>query len=152
MKSRIRRQVFTIPEATHPYREGIVANASNAIRGLPGDVVAQVTITPPPHSQEAKNYWHGVVVKTIHEQCEAFDGSSPAEVHEFLLGQYFGWRTVTVCGISRTYPTRTTSKDEDRNDVRLSPDEMGSLIEWTVAWAAALRPPVFVPDPVKPYR
>jgi hypothetical protein len=148
----VKRQTFIVHEAGHWSREQVVANIHRAVDMLPLNQSVEVTLADPPHSPEAKNYWHGVVVATLHRECEAFHGCSPDEVHEFLLLEYFGERRVTVGRRTHVYPNRTTTKDAHGNKVKLTQAEMGALIEWTLAWAAALEPPVWIPEPVKPWR
>lgn len=54
------------------------------------------------------NYYWGFVVAPMAEHC----GYTPDEMHEELLGSYFGWETREFMGHKREVPRRTTTSPE----------------------------------------
>ena len=94
----------------HPHRDDIRQNCVEAIDALPRNKKWEVTIEPykKSRSSEANRYYWGVVVRTLSQHC----GYTESEMHDELLGSYFGWEKRQVRGHVREFPRRrTTSPD-----------------------------------------
>lgn len=63
-------------------------------------------------------YWAAIV-----EPLARHTGTSPHEMHQILLGDYFGWEQKKVLGHTLELPRRTTTNPE-----RLSQEEMSHFI------------------------
>ena len=96
----------------HPNRADIRQNCHDYIRGLDGGkawkVIVGEYIAKKKRSPEANAFYFACVVAPLAEHC----GYTKAEMHDELLGAYFGWEKRAVRGHVREFPRRrTTSPD-----------------------------------------
>jgi hypothetical protein len=61
----------------------------------------------PRRSDEQNRYLWGGVYRTI---CEHLEGWETADVHEYCLGECYGWETIEGLGRKRLRPVRRSSK------------------------------------------
>lgn len=85
-------------------------------------------------SNEQNAYLWGVVYKTI---CDHLPGWDADDVHEYCLGECFGWETLEGLGRKRLKPVRRSS--------RLSTTEFADYIGWIQRNMAEKG--IFIPDP-----
>jgi hypothetical protein len=76
----------------------------------------------------------GVAYKTLHDAT----GNDPEDLHEFFLGEFFGWKVRDVMGQKRKVPMRRSSK--------LSTVEFADFYAF-IQQRSAETVGVFVPDP-----
>jgi hypothetical protein len=90
-------------------RESQVDAILNRIMTLPAERGYRVEI----HEQSARrseaqnNYLWGVVYPAI---CRHLEGWESGDVHEYCLGEHFGWETVEGFGRKRIRPIRRSSR------------------------------------------
>lgn len=74
----------------------------------PGDECeVMVTRKKRRRSDPQNRYWWGVVVKTF---CEHLPGWDKDDVHDYLLGEHFGWERLEGLGRVRLRPVNRSSK------------------------------------------
>lgn len=82
----------------------------------------------------SNNYYWGFVVTPMSEHC----GYSPDEMHEELLGSFFGWKEKSFVGNTRRYPKRSTTRDENGEKKLISGELMQAYIHHCEALAARM--------------
>ena len=99
-------ETITIPAAS---RERAVQRVSDyLLAALPGkELVVTVAQKKRRRSDEQNRYWWGVVVATF---CKALEGWHPEDVHDYLLGEHFGWERVEGLGKVKLRPIKRSSK------------------------------------------
>jgi hypothetical protein len=105
-----------ILDPKHPHCSQVAANAQAFIAGLdPGKSWAiEVKAHRKARSCEANAYHWGVVLPTLAREL----GNSTDDWHEYMCGEYFGWRQLELGGRQISRPVRTTTADSDgRRDV-----------------------------------
>lgn len=117
-------------------RERTIANFSRFLAGLPMDRAWRVEVCEhkPTRSDQQNRYLWGVVYKTI---CEHLDGWTSDDVHEYMLGEHFGWQEISGLGRRRIKPLRRSS--------RLNKQEFADYIAFIQRRMAEHG--VYVPDP-----
>jgi hypothetical protein len=85
-------------------------------------------------SNEQNRALWGIAYKTLHDAT----GNDPEDLHEFFLGEYFGWEVRDVLGQKRKVPMRRSSK--------LSTTEFADFYAF-IQQRSAETVGVFVPDP-----
>ena len=96
----------------HPDRADIRQNCHDFIRGLDSGkawrVIVGEYVAKKKRSPEANAFYFACVVTPLAEHC----GYTKAEMHDEILGAYFGWEKRAVRGHVREFPRRrTTSPD-----------------------------------------
>jgi hypothetical protein len=83
----------------------------SVIVGLPERKRFKVDIADhkPVRSDSQNRYLWGVVYRTVIEQGK-LDGWTAQDIHEYLLGEHFGWEVVSIFGKKRQRPIRRSSK------------------------------------------
>lgn len=124
-------QTITLPADRHSN-----ANAVRSIERLPTGTAWRVVVEPwkPKRSESQNRYLWGVVYPTF---TERLDGWEADDVHEFFLGEHFGWETLEGLGRKRVKPVRRSSK--------LSKQEFSDYVAFIQRRAAGMG--VFIPDP-----
>ena len=85
--------------------------------------------------------------KSLMEQMGLSGAREKDDLHEFMLGEYFGWREKQVLGQARRFPARTTTTDENgRRDVLTVRQQM-AFYSWLQRRAAEFGFDVPDPDP-----
>lgn len=92
-----------------PSKRDNCSRAVNFIQALPIDKPWRVTIEEykPRRSDQQNRFLWGYVYRTI---CEHLEGWNAADVHEYCLGECYGWETVEGLGKKRLRPVRRSSK------------------------------------------
>ena len=120
-------------------REQSVFNLNHAIAFLPLDKDYQVEIKERKgtRSDLQNRYLWGVVYKTILE-CGQLEGWANEDIHEYMLGDFFGWEVVTGFGKKRLKPlhrSKTLNKMEFAGYIAFIQQKMAEM-------------GVVIPDPV----
>lgn len=132
-----------ILDPKHPHRAQVVANAQAFIAGLdPGKAWAiEVKSHRKARSCEANAYHWGVVLPTLVREL----GNSTDDWHEYMCGEYFGWRQLELGGRQISRPVRTTTTDQDgRRDV-LDTRAFWLFVDFCMLRAGAAG--VYIPQP-----
>ena len=102
------RQEFFIPASGG--RTDIIQRVGKVLMNLPmSRYRVEITDAKPTRSNNQNRYLWGVVYPTILEAGK-LDGWEAKDVHEYLLGEHFGWETVEAFGRKRQRPIRRSSK------------------------------------------
>ena len=106
-----------IPAATRD--EGIASFARFASHFLPGrDLVLSVEEAREERTPKQRAALFGVAYASLMAQMGLHGAREKDDLHEFMLGEFFGWRERPGLGWSRKFPVRTTTTDEHgRRDV-----------------------------------
>jgi hypothetical protein len=83
------------------------------VRGITLEMPWQITFEPwrKPRSNAQNNYLNGVVYPMILEAGgELLGGYTRQDLHEYMLGEWGGWETLTGLGHTRVRPLRRSSK------------------------------------------
>lgn len=106
------------------------------LSALPKDSAWKITVGEwkRSRSHEQNAYLWGVVYKTI---CDHLPGWDADDVHEYCLGECFGWETLEGFGRKRLKPLRRSSK--------LSATEFSDYVGWIQRTMAERG--IYIPDP-----
>lgn len=98
-----------ILHANDANRTRIVANLQKFIDALPATKPWKIEIAQyqKRRSDQQNRYLWGVVYPAF---CKVLDGWDAEDVHEFLLGEHFGWETFDGLGRKKVKPIRRSSK------------------------------------------
>jgi len=94
----------------------------------------EVSEWKPRRSDEQNRYLWGVVYQTIADHLEGWDKK---DIHEFCLGQCFGWETIEGFGKKKQKPVRRSSK--------LTKQEFVDYVAWIQREMAGHG--IYIPDP-----
>lgn len=102
-------------------RETIMGNLLRFLNNLPADKPWEIRIDPFKESRSGRQnralFGHAYI-----QICDK-TGMLKNDLHEYMLGEYFGWVEIDVFGAKHKRPVRTTTTDElGRNDVLKKPD------------------------------
>jgi len=118
-------------------RSRVIERIGLILASLPIETAWRVEV----HEHKAKRsnaqnaYLWGVVYATI-LQAGQLKGWEPEDLHDYLLGEHFGWETITGLGKTRLRPIRRSS--------RLSKQEFSDYIEFIQRRMATHG--IFIPD------
>lgn len=105
-------------------------------------VNVKVSVARPDRSPWQNRYVWGVAYALLAPAV----GFEPEDIHEYLMGSYFGWREKRLPGgRSIQLPIRTTTTDADGNPDLLDGDEFWRFVEYVQRVGA--RQGVVIPDP-----
>lgn len=130
-------QAFILPPELEA-RKRIAGNIHRYLMAaLPG-VRLRVVVSPvkKKRSQDQNRYLWGVVYPTILQHSE-LQGWSAEDLHEFFLGEFYGWDVIEGFGAKRKRPIRRSSK--------MSTTEFSDYVARIQVFMAGLG--VYVPDP-----
>lgn len=129
-------ETITVPKAG---REAAAKRIeAYVLAALPGkELVVTVAEKKRRRSDEQNKYWWGVVVKTF---CDRLEGWHPEDVHDYLLGEHFGWERVEGLGKVKVRPVKRSSK--------LGKQEFAELVAH--AQQIGAEHGIYVPDPNEP--
>ncbi len=103
-----------------------------------GEYVRFKLVTKNKRSLEQNAYLWGVVYKTILEQGgETLAGWTNSDIHEYLLGEHFGWQVIEGFGRKRMKPVNRSSA--------LSKSEFMAFIDFIQQKMAELG--IYIPNP-----
>lgn len=90
-------------------RDVVICRVVDALEDLPADQAWKVEIGEHKsrRSDQQNRYLWGAVYPAITQHLEGWDSD---DVHEYCLGEYFGWETVIGLGKKRLRPIRRSSK------------------------------------------
>jgi hypothetical protein len=93
-------------------RNGNSARAEAFLGMLPRDKTWRVDVNElrPRRSPDQNNYLWGVVYRTVLDTGLREAGWTGDDVHEYFLGEHFGWETIEGLGRKRLRPLRRSSK------------------------------------------
>ena len=99
----------TIAVPTGAAREAAIARMAKVLAAMPPDKPLRVEVHEhKPRRSDAQNaYLWGVVYPTIAEKLE---GWKKDDIHEYCLGEHFGWEVLEGLGRRRMRPLRRSSK------------------------------------------
>ena len=124
-----------------PKGDGNRARAATVIQSLPADKPWLVTIEPyqRKRTEQQNRYLWGVCYATI---VQHLPGWRAEDVHEFMLGECFGWESLDALGrltngLGYGRPIRTSSK--------LNKQEFSDYVAFVQQKAAELG--IYIPDP-----
>ena len=130
--------IFTLPRMLP--RERAIQNVSGFLARLPADKSWRVSVTEAKRTRtQAQNrYLWGVAYAAILKGGgEALKGWDASDLHEFFLGEHFGWETVEGFGRKRLKPLKRSA--------RLTTLEFSDFVAFIQRKAAEFG--VYVPDP-----
>ena len=107
------------------------------IRALPANKAWRIEVTPykPRRSDQQNRYLWGVVYDTILKAGQ-LDGWHSEDLHEYFLGECFGWETLEGMGRRRMRPLKRSSK--------LSTTEFSDYVDFIQRKAAEMG--IYIPD------
>lgn len=115
---------------------------------LPGrDVVVTVEELTRARTAKQRNALFGVAYKSLMEQMGLRGEREKEDLHEFMCGEFWGWREQVVMGQVRRFPARTTTRDLDGNRDVISTREQLALYAFIQQRAAEHGYDVPDPDP-----
>lgn len=102
----IKRRFILHPNATRP---GVEHNILGHLGTIPKDVVVSVEFKEwkPTRTNQQNKYLWACVYKAFTDALEGWDAE---DVHNYLLGEHFGWETLEGMGRKRLRPIRRSSK------------------------------------------
>lgn len=103
-------QAFILPPSTAD-RERMVENLhSFLMTAAPGkSLKVTIQVATKRRSDEQNRYLWGVVYPTILQSSEELGGWSAEDLHEYFLGEIYGWDTLAGFGRKRLRPIRRSS-------------------------------------------
>jgi hypothetical protein len=116
-------QQFTLPRLMR--RERMIERVSATLKGLSQDRAWRVSVAEhkPTRSDQQNRYLWGCVYPSILKAGgETLAGWTTDELHEYLLGEHFGWEIISGFGVRRRRPIRRSS--------RLNKQEFSDYIEF----------------------
>jgi hypothetical protein len=103
----LKQEIF-IPAADS--RAAIIERLGRTLMALPmARYRVEITEAKPKRSDPQNRYLWGVVYPTI-LQAGRLDGWTADDLHDYLLGEHFGWELVEGFGKKRQRPVRRSSK------------------------------------------
>lgn len=133
-------QVFLLPRNDTPEeRDTRLWRVRIALAGLSLDKGHRIEITESSakRSDAQNNYLWGIVYPAVVAHGAPFDAFEAKELHEFFLGEHYGWRTLSAFGHQQTVPMRRSS--------RLTKTEFGEHVAFIQRQMAPLG--CVIPDP-----
>lgn len=126
-------QTFTLPRTG---REAIADRLrAFLLTALPGkELRVEICEHRKRRSDEQNRALWGLAYKILHDAT----GNDPEDLHEFFLGEHFGWEVIDVMGQKRRVPIRRSSK--------LSRVEFAEFFDF-IQRRSAETVGVFIPDP-----
>jgi hypothetical protein len=131
-------EVFTLPKESN--RDPVINRLATWLRTLPAAKAWRVTVEEQKktRSDPQNRYLWGVCYPAVlRGGGETLGGWTPEDLHEYFLGEHFGWETIEGFDRKRIKPIRRSSK--------LTPLEFAGYVASIQLKAAELG--IFVPDP-----
>ena len=115
---------------------------------LPGrELVVTVEEAKEERSEKQRRSLFGCAYKALMEQMGLSGAGEKDDLHEFICGEFFGWREKRIMGEVRRYPVRTTTRGEDGKRDVISVRQQLELYAWIQRRAAEHGYDVPHPDP-----
>lgn len=117
-------------------RDRTIERLARFLAGLPTDKAWRVEVQEhkPTRSDQQNRYLWGVVYPAI---CAHLEGWDAEDVHEYMLGECYGWQEISGLGRRRVKPLRRSS--------RLSKQEFSDFVAFIQRRMAEHG--VYIPDP-----
>lgn len=130
-------------------REQAIASLARLVQAfLPGrELMVKVEEATRERTAKQRSSLFGVAYKSLMGQMGLRGEREKNELHEFLLGEYFGWRKKPGLGSALQFPMRTTTTNEDGNRDVLTTREQMDFYAWIQQRAAEYGYDVPDPDP-----
>ena len=131
------RQIIRIPTAG---RQSVLDRVGRYLAALPAETAFVVEVKPykRARSNSQNAYLWGVCYPTLLKAGgNALDGWDATDLHEYFLGEHFGWETISGFGRMRMKPLRRSS--------RLTTAEFADYVDFIQRKAAEIG--VYIPDP-----
>lgn len=129
--------------------QGVEAFARQARQFLPGrDIVLSVVEAKRERSQSQLGALFGIAYKILMREIGLRGEREKAELHDTFCGEFWGWRTITVMGVLRQVPTRTTTTNEHGVRDVISTREQIDFYEFIQQRAAGMGWDIPDPDPL----
>lgn len=127
-------QIFIIPRDLP--RDRLLASISGFLGRLPLGSAWKVEVCEhkPKRSDQQNRYLYGVVYATLQKVLPGWDKD---DIHQYLLGEHFGWERLEGMGKVRLRPLRRSS--------RLNKQEFADYVDFCIRTAA--QHGVYVPEP-----
>lgn len=127
-------QSFILPRMLS--RDRMIERIATVLQALPMPKAWQIEIKEhkPKRSDQQNRYLWGVVYSTITEHLEGWHAD---DVHDFCLGECYGWETISGLGKKRLRPIRRSST--------MNKIEFAHYIAWIQQRMAEHG--IFIPDP-----
>jgi hypothetical protein len=118
-------------------RSGAVERLAKVLNALDAAKAWEVTVAEKKRrrSEQQNRYLFGVVYTEIAKHLVGWDKD---DIHEFCLGEHFGWETVEGFGKKRLRPIRRSS--------RLNKQEFCDFVSWIQRYMAEKG--IYIPDAV----
>lgn len=125
-------------------RESIMARLTRFLHAWPREKPCLVTVEKfvRHRSNLQNNALWGVAYKVLSEAT----GFRPPELHEYFLGEHFGWEVYDIMGMKKRRPRRTTTMNENGERDVLSTEAFCDFYAF-IQQRAAETVQVNVPDP-----
>jgi len=132
------KQQFMLPTTLR--RVGAIGRIATILGKLAQDKAWLVTVEEykPRRSTQQNRYLWGVVYPAL---LAHLDGWEAEDIHEYMLGECFGWETLQGFGRRRLRPMRRSS--------RMNKQEFSDFVAFIQRKAADMG--VFIPDPDQDY-
>lgn len=103
-------QQFILPRSLSRDRQ--IERIAKVLENLARDTAWNVEIKEhkPKRSDNQNRYLWGVVYPTILKSSAMLQGWDAEDLHTYLLGEHFGWETISGFGKRRVRPVRRSSK------------------------------------------
>jgi hypothetical protein len=127
-------ETFILPKQTA--RETAITRISRFLSLLPADKAWRVTVEQhrATRSDPQNRYLWGVCYPALTARLDGWDAE---DVHEYFLGEHFGWETLDGLGRKRLKPVKRSSK--------LTTTEFSDYVAFIQRKAADLG--IYIPDP-----
>ncbi len=144
--------IFVLPKLLP--RERAVERVAGFLTRLPVEKAWRVSVTEQRRTRtnQQNRYLFGIVYPTILQGGgESLAGWDAKDLHEFFLGEHFGWKDKRVPKTPRnpegieSVPVRTTTRDEFGNRAVLNKQDFSDYVAFIQRFAATKG--VYVPDP-----
>lgn len=131
-------------------REGDIESLGRLLEAfLPGrELTVTVEEAKAERSDLQRRSLFGCAYKALMAQMGLAGESEKNDLHEFMLGEYFGWREKKIMGQIHKYPIRTTTRGEDGKRDVISVREQLDFYAWIQRRAAENGYDVPDPDPM----
>jgi hypothetical protein len=98
-------------------------------------------------SEDQNEALWGLAYKILHEET----GNDPEDMHQYFLGEFFGWVEYEVMGMRKKKPRRTTTRNAEGKREVLDTVSFASFFEF-IQRRSAETVGVQIPDPDKNWR
>lgn len=122
-------------------REGQIDRIARVLRGLSMEDAWRVEIhrhKPLRSLPQNRTLWGIIYPQLLTLGGEALAGTTPEELHDYLLGEHYGWETVTIFGRRKVRPLRRSSK--------MNKQEFSDHMEFILRFAAERGMYIAMPD------